>query len=37
MGNQKYKTEAIMLIADDEEDDHVDLEETAKRKAKWEE
>ena len=36
MGNQKYKSEAFMLIADDEEDDHVNLEETAKRKANWE-
>lgn len=37
MGNTTYKSEAFMLIADDEEEDHVDLEETAKRKAKWEE
>ena len=37
MGNTKYETEVFMLIADDEEEDHVDLEETAKRKAKWEE
>ena len=36
MGNQQYKTEAFMLIADDEERDHVNLEETAKRKAAWE-
>ena len=26
-----------MLIADDDEEDHVDLVETAKRKALWEE
>ena len=37
MGNTKYKSEAFMLIADDDEEDHVDLMETAKRKAKWEE
>ena len=37
IGNTKYKSEAFMLIADDEEEDHVDLVETAKRKAKWEE
>ena len=36
LANDKYKTEAFMLIADDEEDDHVDLVETAKRKANWE-
>ena len=37
MGNTKYETEVFMLIADDAEEDHVDLVETAKRKAKWEE
>ena len=37
LSNPKYKTETFMLIADDEAEDHVDLEETAKRKAKWEE
>lgn len=37
MGNTKYKSEAFMLIADDEAEDHVDLVETAKRKAAWEE
>ncbi len=37
MGNKKYKSEAFMLIADDEDEDHVDLKETAKRKAAWEE
>lgn len=36
-GNTKYKrTEAFMLIADDDVRDHANLEETAKRKAKWE-
>ena len=35
--NPKYKTEVFMLIADDAERDHADLEETAKRKASWEE
>lgn len=37
MGNKQYKSEAFMLIADDDEEDHVNLEETAKRRAKWEE
>ena len=37
MGNTKYKSEAFMLIADDEAEDHVNLVETAKRKAAWEE
>lgn len=36
MQNPKYKSEAFMLIADDEEEDHVDLVETAKRKESWE-
>ena len=36
MGNKQYKSEAFMLIADDPDDDHVNLEETAKRKTKWE-
>ena len=36
MTNKQYKTETFMLIADDPDEDHVDLEETAKRKAKWE-
>ena len=35
--NNKYKALAFMLIADDNERDHADLEETAKRKASWEE
>lgn len=33
----KYKAMAFMLIADDTERDHADMEETNKRKAKWEE
>lgn len=37
MGNKQYKTQAFMLIADDEDRDHVNLAETAKRKAAWEE
>ncbi len=36
-GNSKYKTEVFMLIADDDVRDHANLEETAKRKASWEE
>ena len=35
--NPKYKTEVFMLIADDDVRDHANLEETAKRKAAWEE
>ena len=34
--NKKYKTEVFMLIADDEDRDHADLVETAKRKEAWE-
>lgn len=34
--NKEYKTETFMLIADDPDEDHVNLEETAKRKAIWE-
>ena len=34
--NEKYKTEVFMLIADNDEQDHIDPNETAKRKAKWE-
>ena len=37
LGNTKYRSEAFMLIADDEDEDHVDLVETAKRKKAWEE
>ena len=33
----KYKSEAFMLIADDDVRDHANLVETAKRKASWEE
>lgn len=35
--NKEYKTEVFMLIADDDQRDHADLAETAKRKATWEE
>ncbi len=35
--NKEYKTEVFMLIADDDQRDHADLVETAKRKATWEE
>ena len=34
--NEKYKTEVFMLIADDTERDHANLDETAKRKLAWE-
>ena len=37
LSNPNYKSEAFMLIADDEEEDHVDMNETNKRKAAWEE
>ena len=37
MSNPNYRSEAFMLIADDEEEDHVDMNETNKRKAAWEE
>ena len=37
MGNQKYRSEVFMLIADDPDRDYADLEETAKRKAAWDE
>ena len=37
MGNKQYRSEVFMLIADDDQRDHADLVETAKRKAKWEE
>ena len=37
MGNKQYKSLAFMLIADDEEEDHVDMNETNKRKSLWEE
>ena len=35
--NTTYKTEVFMLIADDDVRDHANLNETAKRKAAWEE
>lgn len=35
--NTTYKTEVFMLIADDDARDHANLNETAKRKAAWEE
>ena len=36
LGNDKYPSEAFMLIADDAEEDYIDAAETAKRKASWE-
>ena len=36
LGNSQYKTEAFMLVADDDVRDHADLEEGAKRRASWE-
>ena len=35
--NPTYKSEVFMLIADDDQRDHVDLEETAKRRKTWQE
>ena len=35
MGNQKYRTATFMLVADDDVRDHADLEEGARREAKW--
>ena len=35
LGNQKYRTAAFMLVADDDVRDHADLAEGAKREAKW--
>ena len=37
MGNTKYKTEAFMLVADDDVRDHADLAEGQKREAAWKE
>ena len=37
MGNTAYKTAAFMLVADDDARDHADLEEGARREAKWRE
>lgn len=34
-GNKKYKTEVFMVLADNEDDDYVNMEETAKREQKW--
>ena len=36
-GNQQYRTATFMLVADDDVRDHADLEEAAKREAKWRE
>ena len=35
LGNSQYKTAAFMLVADDDVRDHADLEEGARREAKW--
>ena len=35
LSNDKYRTEAFMLVADDDLRDHADLEEGARREAKW--
>lgn len=35
-GNPNYRSEVFMLIADDEDEDHVNMEETLSRKQKWE-
>lgn len=35
LGNSRYKTAAFMLVADDDVRDHADLEEGARREAKW--
>ena len=37
LGNQKYRTATFMLVADDDARDHADLEEGARREAKWRE
>ena len=37
MGNTKYKTEAFMLVADDDVRDHADLAERQKRENAWKE
>lgn len=36
LGNEKYKTEAFMLVADDNIRDHADLSEGKRRQALWE-
>ncbi len=35
LGNKQYKTEAFMLVADDNERDHADLEEGERRRSTW--
>ena len=37
LSNQKYRTAAFMLVADDDARDHADLEEGARREKKWRE
>lgn len=37
LGNEKYRSEAYMLVADDDARDHASLEEAAKREALWKE
>ena len=37
LSNNKYRTAAFMLVADDDQRDHADLEEGARREAKWRE
>ena len=37
LGNQKYKSAAFMLVADDDVRDHANLAEGASREAKWRE
>ena len=37
LSNKQHKTEAFMLVADDNVRDHADLNEGAKRRASWEE
>ena len=36
VSNNKYKSMAFMLVADDTERDHADMTETQKRIASWE-
>ena len=37
LSNEKYRTAVFMFAADDDVRDHADLEEGAKREAKWRE
>ena len=37
LSNQKHRTATFMLVADDDARDHADLEEGARREAKWRE